>query len=86
MSMHMKLTKTYTAVCKKCGSSVFYYSALIPLTFKRLGRNPVRSSNPGATEKKTEKKKVISCTCSGEAAGEKHTSSYIFPDDFTLIS
>jgi hypothetical protein len=85
MSIHRKLTKTYTAVCKKCGSQVFYYSALIPITFKRLGRNTERSTIPGTTEKKPEKKKVVSCTCSGESAGEKHTNTYIFPDDFTLI-
>lgn len=66
--------KTFKAECTICKSPVYYYPVKLLLQIKSFASK--HSENIDMTVKQ------VSCTCTGEIGGTKHTSDFTFPTDF----
>jgi hypothetical protein len=67
----MPKTEEYFTECTKCKSPVYYYPVKLLLETDLI-----------KADTKDQTKRTVSCTCTGEIGGVKHTLNYVFPDNF----
>jgi hypothetical protein len=67
----MAKTTTWKTKCRQCESPVYYYPAKL-LIERKISTAEGEDMGP----------RIVSCTCTGENGGIKHTEDYIFPKNF----